>query len=232
MSELTDTLADRLGTRLHKSTPVVSISRDAGRYSLHMADGTQAEAEAIVLAIPAYAQSGILQELDPRLAQLVGEISYPPLTVVCLGYELSARPATLDGFGFLVPSGEQRSILGTIVDSNVFPGRAPTEHILLRTMVGGAKSPRLAELPDDVLIERVCSDLKDITGLAAEPVFTRIFRHEKAIPQYAVGHASRLGAIEQALLRYPGLILSGNAYRGVSLNDCVVNAWKAAGSIS
>jgi oxygen-dependent protoporphyrinogen oxidase len=57
-------------------------------------------------------------------------------------------------------------------------------------------------------------------------VFSRIFRHEKAIPQYAVGHASRLGAIEQALLRYPGLILSGNAYRGVSLNDCVVNAGK------
>jgi oxygen-dependent protoporphyrinogen oxidase len=232
MSELTNTLADRLGARLHKSTPVVSVSRDAGRYTLHMADGSQVEAEAIVLAVPAYAQAGILRELDPRLAQLAGAIAYPPLTVVCLGYEPAARPATLDGFGFLVPSGEQRSILGTIVDSNVFPGRAPAGHMLLRTMVGGAKSPHLAELPDDGLLERVCSDLQDITGLAAEPMFTRIFRHEKAIPQYAVGHASRLDAIEQALLRHPGLVLSGNAYRGVSLNDCVVNAWKAAGSIS
>jgi len=231
MSALTDTLADRLGARLHKSAPVASISRDGGRYTLHLADGTQAESEALVLAIPAYAQSGILQELDPQLAQLVGEIGYPPLSVVCLGYDLSSKPVTLDGFGFLVPSGEQRSILGTIVDSNVFPGRAPAGHMLLRTMVGGARNPRLAELPDGLLLDRVRSDLQDITGLTAEPVFGRIFRHEKAIPQYVVGHAERLKAIDQALRRHPGLVLTGNAFRGVSLNDCVVNAWKTAGSL-
>jgi len=232
MSTLTDTLAARLGARLHKSAPVVSISRDGGRYTLHLADGRQAETEALVLAVPAYAQSDILQTLDPQLAQLVGEIGYPPLTLVCLGYPLATKPATLDGFGFLVPSVEQRAILGTIVDSNVFPGRAPAGHMLLRTMVGGARNPRLAELPDEQLFDLVRSDLKDITGLTAEPVFGRIFRHEKAIPQYVVGHAARLKAIAQALVRHPGLVLTGNAMRGVSLNDCVVNAWKTAEAVA
>ena len=232
MSTLTDTLAEHLGTRLHKSSPVVSISHGGGRYTLHLADGRQAETEALVLAIPAYAQSGILQELDPQLAQLVGAINYPPLAVVCLGYALPSKPVTLNGFGFLVPSGEQRSILGTIVDSNVFPGRAPAGHTLLRTMVGGARNPRLAELPDKSLFDLVRSDLKDITGLTAEPGFGRIFRHEKAIPQYVVGHAARLEAIAQALARHPGLVLTGNALRGVSLNDCVVNAWKTAEDVA
>jgi protoporphyrinogen/coproporphyrinogen III oxidase len=231
MSALTDTLADRLGTRLRKSAPLVSISRDGGRYTLHLADGSQADAEALILAVPAYAQLGILREFDAQLAQLIGGIGYAPLAVVCLGYEQTSKAATLDGFGFLVPSREQRSILGTIVDSNVFPGRAPAGHMLLRTMVGGARSPRLAELPDDLLLDRVRSDLHDITGLTAEPVFGRIFRHEQAIPQYVVGHAARLKAIDQALARHPGLVLSGNALRGVSLNDCVVNAWKTAGSL-
>jgi len=132
----------------------------------------------------------------------------------------------LDGFGFLVPSKEQRAVLGTIVDSNVFPGRAPGGSILLRSMVGGARSPELALLPDEQLISRVGSDLRDILGLTAEPDFIRIFRHERAIPQYIIGHAARLEAIEERLQMHPGLILTGNAFKGVSLNDCVVNAWK------
>jgi oxygen-dependent protoporphyrinogen oxidase len=98
-------------------------------------------------------------------------------------------------------------------------------------MVGGARTPQLAELPDEHLLDRVRADLKDIIGLAAEPEFARIFRHEKATPQYVVGHAARLEAIDQVLQRHPGLVLTGNAFRGVSLNDCVVNAFKTAESL-
>ena len=99
----------------------------------------------------------------------------------------------MDGFGFLVPSREKRGILGTVADSNVFPGRAPAGSVLFRTMVGGARSPHLAELPDGQLLDRVQSDLRDIMGLSAEPEFVKIYRHEKAIPQYLVGHAAQAG---------------------------------------
>ena len=231
MGALTDTLASRLGSRIHTDSPVAGISRNNKLYTLHMADGTDEETDVLILAVPAFAQSGILKEYEPELAGLLGEIEYPALSVVCLGYREDRIAPYLEGFGFLVPSGEQRSILGTIVDSNVFPGRAPEGHALFRTMVGGARTPQLAELPDDQLLDRVRADLKDITGLATEPEFSRIFRHEKAIPQYVVGHAARLEAIDQVLQRHPGLVLTGNAFRGVSLNDCVVNAWKTAESL-
>jgi oxygen-dependent protoporphyrinogen oxidase len=137
----------------------------------------------------------------------------------------------LDGFGFLVPSKERRNVLGTLVDSNIFPGRAPEDSILLRSMVGGARTPELAMLPDQQIVERVMTDLKDILGIRVEPDFVRIFRHEKAIPQYIVGHAARLERIQEKLQQYPGLILTGNAFKGVSLNDCVVNSWKTAQSL-
>lgn len=231
MSSLTDTLAAQLGPRLRTSAPVTSISRQGRMYTAHLVDGRDEQAERVILAVPAYAQSAILREFDPQLAQLTGAIDYPPLAVVCLGYQKIPQLQGLDGFGFLLPSRERRSVLGTLVDSNVFPGRAPEGHVLLRTMVGGARAPGLAELPEEQLLDRVRSDLRDITGLAAEPVFSRIFRHDKAIPQYVVGHAARLKAIDQALARHPGLVLSGNAWRGVSLNDCVVNAWKTACSL-
>jgi len=231
MSALTDTMAVMLGPRIRTASPVAAISRNDKLYTLHMADGTDEESDVLILAVPAFVQAGILQEYEPELAGLLSGIGYPALSVVCLGYREDRIAPYLDGFGFLVPSGEQRSILGTIVDSNVFPGRAPQGHALFRTMVGGARTPQFAELPDDQLLDRVRADLKDITGLAAEPDFARIFRHDKAIPQYLVGHAARLEAIDRVLEKHPGLVLTGNAFRGVSLNDCVVNAWKTAESL-
>jgi len=231
MSELTDTLAAALGSRIRTAAPVSAVSRNRGRYMLHLADGGEEEAELVVLATPAYAQSQLLRDLEPELSGLLERIEYPPLSVVCLGYPDTPNARFPEGFGFLVPSGEHRSILGTIVDSNVFPGRAPQHCVLLRTMVGGHRSPELADLPDDQLVERVRSDLRDISGLSSEPVFSRIFRHDRAIPQYLVGHAGLLEAIGGILRRHPGLILTGNAFRGVSLNDCVLNAWKTSESL-
>lgn len=231
MCALTNSLAEQLGSRIRIATPVTDISRNGERYTLQLFDGTEEESDVLVLAAPAHAQARMLQALDPSLAGLLDAIPYPALSVCCFGYRKQNVGQVLDGFGFLVPSKEQRAVLGTIVDSNVFPGRAPEDSILLRSMVGGARTPELALLPDEQLINRVRSDLRDILGLTAEPDFIRIFRHQRAIPQYVVGHAARLQNIEKHLQRHPGLVLTGNAFKGVSLNDCVVNALKTAQSL-
>jgi oxygen-dependent protoporphyrinogen oxidase len=228
MSVLTDTLAEQLGSRVRLATPVKDISRDGNRYLLQLDNGEEEESDILILAAPAHAQAGMLQALDPSLAGLLDEIPYPALSVCCFGYRKQRVGKVLDGFGFLVPSKEQRAVLGTIIDSNVFPGRAPEDSILLRSMVGGARTPELATLPDEQLIGKVRADLQDILGITAEPDFIRIFRHQRAIPQYVTGHAARLEAIDKHLQRHPGLVLTGNAFKGVSLNDCVVNAWKTA----
>jgi oxygen-dependent protoporphyrinogen oxidase len=231
MSVLTDTLTAGLGSRVRLNTPVNGISRSGSLYTLHMEDGSSEDFDAVILATPAYTQAKILSDLAPGISGLVSEIEYPSLSVVCLGYSGQQAGDRMDGFGFLVPSGENRGILGTVADSNVFPGRAPEGSVLLRTMVGGARTPQLAELPDERLLDRVRSDLRDIMGLSAEPEFAKIYRHEQAIPQYLVGHADRMASIDRQLENFPGLVLTGNAYRGVSLNDCVLNACKIAQSL-
>jgi oxygen-dependent protoporphyrinogen oxidase len=213
------------------NSPVSSIEYAGGQYTLHLADGSSEDFDSVVLAAPAWAQAKILAEVSPVVSGLLDEIPYPALSVVCLGFRKEDVADRMDGFGFLVPSREGRGILGTVADSNVFPGRAPEGMVLLRTMVGGARSPHLAELPDDQLLEKVLSDLRDIMGLAAEPSFAKIYRHKRAIPQYLVGHADRLDAIGAELKPFPGLVLTGNAFRGVSLNDCVLNATKTAHSL-
>jgi oxygen-dependent protoporphyrinogen oxidase len=231
MSELTDTLAGELGQRLRLATAVAGVSFEQGRYGLHLAAGSTEEFDSVVLAAPAHAQAPMLQGLSDAIAGQIGAIPYPALAVVCLGFDRERMGPGLDGFGFLIPSREKRDILGTVVDSNVFPNRAPAGKVLLRTMVGGARQPQLADLPDEELLDRVLANLKDIMGLAADPEFVSIYRHQKAIPQYLVGHAERLRVIDAELQKFPGLVLTGNAFRGVSLNDCVLNAMKTARSL-
>jgi oxygen-dependent protoporphyrinogen oxidase len=228
MSVLTDALTAGLGSRVRVNTPIEGVSRSGGLYTAHLGNGSSEDFDKLVLATPAYAQERILRDMAPGISELVGGIQYPALAVVCLGYSQDDAGHCLDGFGFLVPSRENRDILGTVVDSNLFPDRAPEGSVLFRTMIGGARKPQLAELPDEELFDLVRANLKEIMGLDAEPAFASVYRHEKAIPQYVVGHSDRLAAIDRQLETFPGLVMTGNAFRGVSLNDCVLNASRTA----
>jgi oxygen-dependent protoporphyrinogen oxidase len=224
MSELTDRLAAGLGDVIRLESAVESVSRTGSGYALHLAGGETREAERVILAAPAWAQAVMLRELAPDLAGLLAGIEYPPLAVVCLAYRADRLPAPPDGFGFLVPGSEGRNLLGTIFDSNVFPGRAPDGHVLMRSMVGGSRAPALALRDDEQLLDSVRAEFSAILGIHAEPEFARVVRHRRAIPQYHVGHSQRLRDIETALRTLPGLHLTGNAFHGVSLNDCIANA--------
>lgn len=228
MSELTDTLTGLFYDHIRLGAQVQSIDREGERYQVHLADGSSAEADRVVLACPAFAQVRLLGGLAPDIAERLRDIPYPSVAVVCLGYDIERLGDVLDGFGFLVPSTEQRGILGSVVDSNVFPNRAPEGKVLFRTLVGGSRAPERAGLPENELLDLVRADLKDMLGMDIDPEFARSYTHQRAIPQYHVGHARRLSEIDRELQAQPGLYLTGNAYRGVSLNDCIENAWKTA----
>lgn len=231
MGAMTGRLAEQLGARVRLATPVAAIEPAGGRFLVHTESGPAEEAECVVLAAPAFRQAQILQSLDGELADLLRGIEYPPVAVVCLGFAARDVAGRLDGFGFLVPGSEGRRILGTVFDSSVFPGRAPKGSVLLRTLVGGARFAELAQLPDAQLLDAVRGELKDVLGIAGEPMFAQIHRHQHAIPQYHIGHARRLEAIATTLRGHPGLVLTGNAFRGVSLNDCIENAWRVADAL-
>lgn len=231
MSALPLAIAKGLGSRVHTSTVVQSMTQENKLYVLHLSSGEKIEAERVILASPAHAQAVILKNFDAEIADQLNSIPYPALSICCLGYNRNKIKHDLNGFGFLVPSRERRHILGTLWDASIFPQRAPTGQVLLRSMVGGARAPDLAELPDDKLLDVVRTDLQDVMGINAEPDFFRVYRHPQAIPQYVVGHAQRLTTIKQRLQKHPNLYLTGNAYKGVALNDCISNAYHLANAL-
>jgi oxygen-dependent protoporphyrinogen oxidase len=231
MGELIQSLKGVLGDRLRLGYRGTALDRKGKGYIQHFSDGSSFEADAVVIASPAYAAADILKNIDKQLAGIVSGIPYPSLSVACFGYKKEKFRGDLDAFGYLIPSREKRKILGTLYDSSIFPNRAPEGYVLLRSMIGGARASDLAMEQEPRLVEMIRKELADILGVASDPDFVRIYRHEKAIPQYTVGHVERLKNIDAALGRHRGLFLTGNAYRGVSVNDCIENSAKLAEKI-
>jgi len=224
---LTDILADKLSHGLHLGVKVNRVFHRGGKIMLSLEEGGllgEIDTDVAVLATPAYAAAKMLGPLDPSLRGALAAIPYSAISVVALGYDKKALGNPLDGFGFLIPRGENRKILGALWDSSVFPNRAPEGKVLVRAMVGGVRAPALAALPPAELLELVRSELTVTMGVTADPVLSRTFFHEKGIPQYLVGHGKVLGRIEERLSATPGIYLNCNAYRGIALNDCVLQS--------
>jgi oxygen-dependent protoporphyrinogen oxidase len=228
---LTNSLAAAIGGRIETGARVEEIRREGEGWVVRATVNGREEAlpaDLVIIATPAYAAARLVEPLDAPLSATLAEIPYAPVAVVCLGYRRGEVAHPLDGFGFLAPVEEGKTLLGCLWDSSMFPGRAPAGHVLLRIMVGGARRPELAGLPEEALLRAVREDLSDIMGIGAEPVLSLVFRHPKAIPNYNVGHGKRLERIEERLQGLPGLILTGNAYRGIGINDCTRSARQVA----
>jgi oxygen-dependent protoporphyrinogen oxidase len=189
-------------------------------------------ADAVVLACPAYQQAGIVADLDGELGERIGAIPYNRIAVVALGYRKRDVPGSLAGFGFIAPQRLGRDILGVQWCSSIFPGRAPECMVLLRALAGGWNRADVAGWDDERLAAAVRGELLLAQGIRAAPVFQHIVRWNRAIPQYLVGHLERVAWIEERSKRHPGLFLAGSAYHGVALNDCTEQAGLLAASVA
>ena len=226
---LTDILAAELGMAVVRSGEGAArvVKGESVPWRVVTERGEYA-ADAVILATPAYASAGFLDGVDASISGVLRQIPYATMTVACFGYEKERISYDLNGFGYLVPKQEKLSTLGTLWDSSIFENRAPEGKVLLRSMMGGASFPQYIKLSDAEVEKRVRDDLQRTMGITAPPSFIRIFRHEQAIPQYTVGHGKRLEALAGMLKSHPGLVLTGNSYRGIGLNDCVASAHVAA----
>ena len=226
MSELADRVCDDMGPGIVRCASEVVSLVENGRYSwsVELAGGESLEATHVVIACPAREASSVLSGAFPEISCLVRGIDYPPVAVVCFGMPKREISSSLDGFGFLVPGCEKRGILGTLWDSSLFSGRAPDGYALLRTLAGGARRRDIARLPDGKLVDKVFRELSELMGLRRFPDFVRVFRWQRAIPQYNQGHGQLMKDVSRLVSGHPGLYIRCNWTGGVSLNDCVANA--------
>ncbi len=232
MGTLVDAIARRLPEGVVRLRTVVeALTRDGERWRI-VAEGQTLDADAVVVATPAFAAARLLAPLDGPLARDLDAIEYASSATVTLGFRAAGVADRLTGFGFVVPFAERRALLACTFASRKYPGRAPAGHELLRAFLGGARRPDLVELDDEALVTTVRSELRSLLGISADPLLVRVARYRRAMPQYAVGHLDRVAAIEQRVAALPGLVLAGAAYRGVGIPDCVRSGEAAADAVA
>ena len=223
---------NRNGPPIRVDSSVESFARqtagDVTRWVIRTRRNETFVADAVCLALPAYVTSRLLRRLDAELASELAAIPYASSATINLAYKREDIPHPLNGFGFVVPFIEKRTVMACTFSSVKFSHRAPAGHVLLRAFVGGALQPELVELDDTELVARVRQDLGELLGANSSPMFAEVSKWGRSMPQYFVGHVDRVRSITNRVECLPGLALAGNAFQGPGIPDCIRSGESAA----
>lgn len=224
------TLVDALVTHLHEyiltDATVDSLTFVDGLYHVRLTSGEVFCAPSVILATPPAVSARLLANIAPESAELLGQVRATDVGVAALGYKLSDVPHNLNGFGAVIPSSEKRQIDGMTWASSKWAHRAPAGYALIRVFFGGIHTCPTFQLNDSDVMTVIRAELRDLLGITAEPVITRLTRWSSAYPLYQVGHLDR--AAEIAFGLPDGVHLTGSALYGVGVPDVVHHAQQTA----
>jgi len=170
-----------------------------------------------------FALPEILTFVAPEELAPVTALQYARVAQVAVGYS-RWKGLPLDAFGGLVPSLEKRKILGILFPSAIFAERAPEGGALLSVFLGGTRDRELVWKTDDEITGLALDEIRKTLHEGGQPDLLKVFRYEKAIPQYEVSTGERLDCIMRLEQKYPGLILAGNIRDGIGMADRVKQA--------
>jgi protoporphyrinogen/coproporphyrinogen III oxidase len=236
LDDLVGALVRRLtdqGVTLRAGTAVDSLrvrSHQLGRwtYDVMLNDASALSVDSLVLATPAFVSAELLRPLTPIAGGLLEMIPYASTATIAMAYPASVIGGAVQGFGFVVPRVEQCDLIAATWTSLKWPHRTPANQLMTRCYVGGVGREAILQLDDQALVQKVKAELKQICGVTTEPLHVEVNRWMKAMPQYLLGHLERVEQAEAALSRYGGLVLTGAAYRGVGIPDCIRDGAVAA----
>lgn len=213
--------------RLQTGVRIESIERVGHGWVLRTAEGPE-HFDGVIVATPAKVSAALLQPADAELSAELASVPYASSVTATFAYGVKDLAKLPDGFGFLVPASEGRAMAACTFVHRKFPERAPEGVGLLRCFLGGNRAAELVDASEGELLALLQRDLREIAGVTAEPLFTRVFRWKQTTAQYAVGHADRMRRVRSRLEQLPGLTLAGNAYDGVGVPDCIRAGEEAA----
>ena len=229
MQALVDPLT-RIRADLRVKTRAQRVTCDRG-WRIYTDQNEEIKADAVCLAVPAYVAASLLSDIDARIAEKLRAIKYASTATINFGYKRAAIKHPLNGFGFVVPLIEKRSLIACTFSSVKFSGRAPQDHVLLRAFAGGALQPEIFALDQTEMAGRVEADLRELLGISEDPRFIEVAKWERSMPQYEVGHLDRVSEIVRLASELPRLSLAGNAYHGAGIPDCIRSGEAAAESL-
>ena len=228
MKILPEAIANHLGNRVKLNAEVVSIRKTAdGNYGVTYNEGEQTLTlltDIILSTIPAYTAAELFGHFEDGIKKHLSAVYYPPVLVLYLAYNKDDIGQPLDGFGFLIPTKEEKSFLGAIWSSVIFPNRAEDNKASFTLFVGGSRNPGFIYDEEEELIKTVRDEFEELMKITGEPVHLAKRFWEKAIPQYTIGYVEHENYFDHFEKDNRGVFLSGNYRGGISVGDCIKNA--------
>lgn len=211
---------DLADTTVKLETKATAIHELESGYQVETAQGEMLPADDIVITTPAFAASSLL---NPYIdVTVLDQINYVSVANVVLAFDKSDLQGLFDGSGFLVPRKEGLDITACTWTGVKWLHTSPEDKMLLRCYIGRSGQEQNVFLPDDELIALVRRDLKALMNITAEPLFTEITRLPESMPQYPVGHVEKTAQLRAQLsVRLPHVHITGAAFDGVGLPDCI-----------
>ncbi|MBE0475497.1 MAG: protoporphyrinogen oxidase [Coriobacteriia bacterium] len=232
MQQLTDSMADAAGrANLRTGAQVEALERAGEGWRVRIAGGETLEADAVIVATEGWAAADLLASFDKDAAAALAGIPHTSSATVSLGFDEAEAAIDTNAFGLLCPLVEGRQIMAATFSSTKWPGRAPAGRLLMRGFVGGPHNQAALERSDAELVEVVRAELRDVFGLKAEPLFSRVYRWERGMPQYTMGHLHRVSTLDERCAATAGLALAGGSYTGVGVPNCIESGEKAVSKV-
>lgn len=236
MIELVRRLQESLlsaGATIETGSDVRSITRsaDGSGFVLQVArDGQQRQriCHGLILATPAWKAAELARQVAPTAAGALGEIPHVSNALVAVAFDSSRVSRPLRGYGYVVPRAEDRAVMAMTWVSSKWRGRAPDGKVLVRAFIGRAGQKRYLAGDDASLTRIALREIGDVLGISGEPELTRVYRWDRGMPQYNLGHLQRVAAITEDCTGVPGFEIAGNMFRGVGIPDCIASAEGAA----
>ncbi len=219
MGELVTALTARLAGTLHLAQGASGLVRNGTRWRIAITGGSAYDADAVVLALPAWAAGRVLETIGVHHGRSLAEVPYLPSITVSLAYRTGQIGRPLHGAGFVVDQNVQ--IRACTFASAKFPGRAPEGHTLLRAFL-----PPVEDDPAAVAHR----ELAAILAIRGEPLWSRVFYWNRGLPRYRRHHAEQVAAVRRQLASMPTLAIAGAGYDGAGVSACV-RSGRAAGRL-
>ena len=210
--------------RVVVDAPAIAIERSSEAFSV-VAGAGAFDADAVVLATPAFASAGLLEGSATAAANALSQIPYASTAVAPMVYPPGTAEALPEATGFVAPRGQAPMTAATFL-SRKWPDERFGTRAVVRCFVGAVGFEDVLDAADDEIVEALSRHLSALLPLPAEPEAWAVVRWPRSMPQYEVGHLERIEAIGAALP--PGIFVCGNAYSGVGVADSVRSAGEAA----
>jgi len=227
MGEIICALEHQYENSILTNQHVRAVSHRNQKYYIYSGDH-QFCAEELYVCAPAYAASHMLHDLTPTFSELLSQFQYVPVVVVGLLFKKDKISQVPQGYGYLIPSKENKEVMGVLFESNIFAQRCDGNYLLCRVLIGGAMHPMVINESKEELIKRARKELESTLNITEAPEEIFFAKWDRAIPQYNLNYLNLQKQVKKCLSEWPHLHLVSNYWNGVSFNDCIENAFQSA----